>query len=167
MKKGFTLIELLIVVSIIGILSTVVVSVLNEGRVRAKDVKSISNLSSIQKSLEMYYLDHGTYAIPGTGYNGEGHGYLTYSDGVTYPISPAEQLVNEGYLSQNTHMNIVSGGYNENINYLIYHCNDGQKYSLSASLSAGSRYINTAELNTMCAGAWVISNGKNYGISNI
>lgn len=166
-KNGFTLIELLVVISIVAILASVVFFALSQFREKAKGAKYIVNINSIQRALEMYYLDYGTYVIPGTGYNGEGHGYLSYSDGQTYPKSPAQQLVDEGYLSQNTHDAILLDGYNTNVNYLIYHCNNGTEYSLSVTLPDGSPYINTPNLALMCAGSWVISNGKNYGVSNI
>lgn len=53
-RKGFTLIELLVVIAIIGILATVVLGALNSARQRARDAKRISDMKSIQLSLELF-----------------------------------------------------------------------------------------------------------------
>ena len=62
-NKGFTLIELLVVVAIIGILATVVLASLGSARSRAKDVKRLSTTKEIQKGLELYNLDNGSYPV--------------------------------------------------------------------------------------------------------
>ncbi len=59
--KGFALIELLVVIAIIGMLSTVVVSNVSRIRKKAQDVAYAAEMKQLQKSLEMYYLDHGRY----------------------------------------------------------------------------------------------------------
>ena len=59
--KGFTLIELLVVIAIIGILSSVVLASLNGARVKARDVKRISDVKSLQLALELYFDANGKY----------------------------------------------------------------------------------------------------------
>jgi prepilin-type N-terminal cleavage/methylation domain-containing protein len=59
--RGFTLIELLVVIAIIGLLSTMAVYAYNLARVEARDAKRKSDLKQIQKALELYYDDFGTY----------------------------------------------------------------------------------------------------------
>ncbi len=67
-KKGFTLIELLIVVSIIGLLSTLAVVALGSARVKARDSKRLADLKQMQTALELYYTDQNAYpAGAGTG----------------------------------------------------------------------------------------------------
>lgn len=61
MRRGFTLIELLVVVAIIGILSSVVISSINQARSKARDTKRISDVRQIQNALEMYFADNGYY----------------------------------------------------------------------------------------------------------
>jgi len=61
MKKGFTLIELLVVVAIIGVLASMVMSSLNDARVRARDAKRHADIKTIQNALELYYLDNNHY----------------------------------------------------------------------------------------------------------
>ncbi|OGC50161.1 hypothetical protein A2W32_01305 [candidate division WWE3 bacterium RBG_16_37_10] len=64
--KGFTLIELLIVIIILGILSGVVLTVLNPQGIRAKtnDGTRKGDLKRIQLALENYFTDYRGY--PGT-----------------------------------------------------------------------------------------------------
>lgn len=87
-KDGFTLIELLVVIAVIGILASVILASLNSARSKARDAQRISQLREVQKALEMYYADNGTYPA---GSNGAG-----CSAGVwNTPLAP---LVSGGYL---------------------------------------------------------------------
>lgn len=60
-QKGFTLLELLIVISIIGILATLVVVNLGGARGSARDAQRMSDLKTIQTALEAYFNDYGCY----------------------------------------------------------------------------------------------------------
>lgn len=60
-QKGFTLVELLVVVSLIGILSTLVIANLNSARERARDAQRKSDLRNIQTALRLYYNDFSGY----------------------------------------------------------------------------------------------------------
>lgn len=60
-RWGFTLIELLIVISIIGILSTLFLANYNPSRQRARDVARKSDLDEVKKSLRLYYNDYNVY----------------------------------------------------------------------------------------------------------
>ena len=60
-KKGFTLVELLVVVSLIGVLATLVIANLNSARERARDANRKSDLRNIQTALRLYYNDNGRY----------------------------------------------------------------------------------------------------------
>ncbi|MBL7154897.1 MAG: prepilin-type N-terminal cleavage/methylation domain-containing protein [Candidatus Portnoybacteria bacterium] len=65
MKKGFTLIELLIVVTIIGLLATIILVSLNTARMKARDIRRIADLRQVALALEFYYDDHPTTGYPG------------------------------------------------------------------------------------------------------
>ncbi len=54
-QKAFTLIELLVVIAIIGILSSVVLTNLNSSRQKARDVKRVTDIKSIQLALALYF----------------------------------------------------------------------------------------------------------------
>lgn len=69
-KNGFTLVELLVVISIVGLLSSVVFSGLQSARVKARDTKRMSDLRQIRMALELYYDSNGTYpAVTGWVYS--------------------------------------------------------------------------------------------------
>ena len=65
MENGFTLIELMIVIAIIGILAAVAIPKLTGVKGRANISAVQSELKSLQSSLEMYYIDHGSYPTGG------------------------------------------------------------------------------------------------------
>ena len=60
-NAGFTLVELLVVISIIGILSTLAVVSLNNARLKARDAKRVSDIKQIQTALELYASDQNGY----------------------------------------------------------------------------------------------------------
>lgn len=61
-QKGFTLVELLVVISIIGVLATLVLLQLSSARARARDTKRIADVNQIRTSVESYFEDNnGTY----------------------------------------------------------------------------------------------------------
>jgi len=68
-KKGFTLVELLVVMAIISILTILSVANFRNVQIKARDAQRKSDLSQLQKALELYFNDHGTY--PDSSVNGE------------------------------------------------------------------------------------------------
>ena len=60
---GFTLIELLIVIAIIGLLSSLIISSINEVRARTRDAKRLEDLRQVASGLEMYFNDHFHYPV--------------------------------------------------------------------------------------------------------
>lgn len=62
-NKGFSLIELLVVISIIGVLTTVLVMNFVGSRERARDAQTIQNLNSLKNALRMYYNDNQSYPL--------------------------------------------------------------------------------------------------------
>ena len=58
-NKGFTLIELLVVISIISLLSSIVLVSLNNVKIKARDAVRLSDITEINKAIELYISDFG------------------------------------------------------------------------------------------------------------
>lgn len=58
---GFTLIELLVVMAILGILATVGLGAFRTSQMKSRDAKRKADLGQIQRALEMYLNDKGSY----------------------------------------------------------------------------------------------------------
>ena len=67
-QKGFTIVELLIVIVVIGILAAITIVAYNGIQDRAKFSKIQTDLKSVQKLIELYKADNGSY--PTTPSNG-------------------------------------------------------------------------------------------------
>lgn len=68
-RQGFTLIEMLIVISIIGILASIVLVGLGAFRSRGRDTRRIADLREAQGGLELYYTKFQKYptSVGGSG----------------------------------------------------------------------------------------------------
>ncbi len=60
-QKGFTLVELLVVISIIGLLSSVVLAALSSAKQKSGEAKASLDRRTVEQALELYYQDHGDY----------------------------------------------------------------------------------------------------------
>jgi prepilin-type N-terminal cleavage/methylation domain-containing protein len=67
--RGFTLIELLVAMGIVAVLTALAAFNFNQSRVRSRDVQRKSDLSHLQKALELYRNDHNGYP-DAAGYQG-------------------------------------------------------------------------------------------------
>ena len=66
-RRGFTIVELLIVIVIIAILAAITIVAYNGIQDRAKYAREQSDMSSLNKLINLYYVDNGSY--PSTGGN--------------------------------------------------------------------------------------------------
>lgn len=66
-KRGFTLIEMLVVVSLIGVLTTLVAANLNSARERARDTQRKSDLRNLETSLRLFYQDYQKFPDASSG----------------------------------------------------------------------------------------------------
>ncbi|MFZ3069401.1 MAG: type II secretion system protein [Microgenomates group bacterium] len=111
-KNGFTLIELLVTMGIIAVLTGMAIFNFNQARARARDVQRKSDLSQLQKALELYRNDNnGKYPVT-----------LSTADQTTY-------LINEGYSTVvfvdpkgSSWANYVYTATNSNLSYGITAC---------------------------------------------
>lgn len=105
-QKGFTLVELLVVVSIIGLLSTLAVVALGSARVQARDAKRVADVKQMQTALELYFSDNNGY--PGSDGGGSGltlgsgnFTALTRENGFENTPSPGTETVYMGNVPAN------------------------------------------------------------------
>ena len=103
---GFTLVELMVVISIIGVLSSVVMAPLSIARQEARDTERVLTLREIQRALETYYLDHGEYPNGTafskwnnvTGLDDWSHPYNAPGNPAPDRASPMKTLIDSGYI---------------------------------------------------------------------
>lgn len=68
-NRGFTIVELLIVIVVIGILAAITVVAYNGIQTRAKQAKMQSDISNVQKLVEAYAAQNGSYPVTATSLN--------------------------------------------------------------------------------------------------
>lgn len=61
LRLAFTMIELLVVISIIGLLASIILASINTARAKARDARRIEDIRQIQNALELYYYDFKQY----------------------------------------------------------------------------------------------------------
>lgn len=66
-RAGFTLVELMVVVSVIGILSSIVYANFGGARESSRDDVRKSALKEVQLALELYKAQYGSYPVAGCG----------------------------------------------------------------------------------------------------
>ncbi len=59
--RGFTLLEVMVVITIIGLLATVILASVADSQRNARDARRASDIREIQKSLELYRNANGLY----------------------------------------------------------------------------------------------------------
>lgn len=60
-EKGFTLIELLVVIAIIAVLGSFAFVAFDQARINARSTRRLSDLKMLQKAVELYFSDYGSY----------------------------------------------------------------------------------------------------------
>lgn len=113
-KKGFTIVELLVVVSVIGILASIVYANFGSARSASRDDVRKADLKAIELALNLYKAQHGHYPFAcdnaSSSWKGGTSGSYSCSDGGPYikglvpnflaelPMDPQPTADNEGYL---------------------------------------------------------------------
>jgi len=80
MRKGFTLIELLVVIGILGILAAALLATINPiaQLQKSNDAHRKTDLESLQRALELYYQDTGSYPPSSSNYIAPGGTAITW-----------------------------------------------------------------------------------------
>ena len=156
-QSGFTLIELLVVIAIIGVLASVVMVSVEAARSKARDTARRAALNQIQVALELYRNDYGTFQVIGGGHMGGGQGWLSYENGASYATAVTRVLYNGGYLPVPLIEDPTTSP-----GYMIYICNNGQSYAISATLENPTP-VDIADIQTSCNGIGANGTYTNYG----
>jgi prepilin-type N-terminal cleavage/methylation domain-containing protein len=101
LKGGFTLIELMIVIAIIGVLSGLITTSINNARAKGRDARRKHDLIQIRTALNLYYDKYNNWMRTGSGcgYNGNGDGWFN-SFGGSYPKAMSQCLLDEGFTAE-------------------------------------------------------------------
>ena len=104
-RNGFTLIELLVVIAIIGMLSSIIFVSLMESKMRSRDAKRITDVSSLDKALNLYQASWQKYPlqateIPLTGLDAVSLELKTNNSISTIPLDPLNGQGNYKYYYQ-------------------------------------------------------------------
>ena len=148
---------MLVVVAVISIVMSMVVALVGDAKAKARDTKRRTDLNQIQVALELYRNEHGTFQVTGGGHMGNGQGWLAYENGSTYATAVTRVLHNEGFLADP----IIEDPL-ENPGYMIYVCNGGQSYALSATLEFPTAR-DIADIQTSCNGVGANGTYDRYG----
>jgi type II secretory pathway pseudopilin PulG len=98
-KSAFTIIELLVVLSIIFLLSTVMMAAYGQVKIQTRDTKRFAEIQSLQKALEGYYAEVGSFpSLGSTGLDGwygscDSNGFAEFS-------SALQPLVQQEFIPQ-------------------------------------------------------------------
>jgi len=129
LNKGFTLVELIVVIGILSILAVVGLVAINPlvQFQKANDSRRKSDLSQLQKALETYYQDNGSYPLSSI---------TAPLYKITVPGQTTPTTVDWGKAWQ-PYMNLVPKDPVASKHYVYY--STGQSYFLYASLDRGSK----------------------------
>ena len=134
-QSGFTLIELLVVIAIIGMLSTTILAMVSQARIKSRDARRKADLAQIAKALELYYNTNFSFPTTGglwyaaTGTNCYGSGTYTYTGATGYIPNLAPTFL--GVLPGDPGPNVTNcSGYN--------YRSDGSSYKLISNSVSGS-----------------------------
>ena|SRR5579859_3770758 len=124
--KGFTLIELLVVIGILGILAAVLLAMINPiaQLQKSNDARRKGDLESVQRALEMYYQDKGTYPLSNNSNHEIKVGATTYAWGQPWTVN------GQNYMAKLPVDPVQTQNY-------VYYSAGGQSYYLYTSLQRG------------------------------
>lgn len=122
-NKGFTLIEILVVVSIIGLLSSVFLVGLGGFRSRGRDARRLADLRQVQNALEIYYTKCQRYPAGVNCASGDPASWTVLRSALTQSGLGVSQIANDPQNPQNS---------SKTYGYAV--SADGQSYILGATL---------------------------------
>lgn len=133
---GFTLVELLVVLSVIGLLSSVIYASFGESRAQARDRARLSELKQAQLVIEQYRAQNGSYPVPNSGCLGGvsdfvGPGPASVAGLVSCPANFTTYYIN-GLVPGFTEALPLDSKFEFETNRGYYYRSDGNSYKLMA-----------------------------------
>lgn len=147
-QRGFTLIELLIVISIIGILSSLLFVNFSGSRERARDTKRKTDLTELRNALQLYYNDFGKFPTAGAGNTLAGCGALGTSTCSWTSGSTAGSAFSAGS-PLSTYMGVLPGDPQSPTKQYSYAVDATVDYKLTTTLENASD-TDAAKSQTRC-----------------
>lgn len=137
-QKGFTLVEMLIVLGIVGVVATMLIVGINPlDQIRkSSDADRKSDIAQLQKALELYYQDNGSYPASSADYK-------LYINSTTLAWGTSSWLP---YMSKLPKDPSPSRSYQ----YYVPASSNGQTYYIYASLERGSKDPQACNAGNAC-----------------
>jgi general secretion pathway protein G len=150
-QTGFTIVELLIVIVVIGILAAITIVAYNGMQDRARTNGRIVDLKNIQKSIELYYAQNGSYPSTGNTWLFQRNSGDSFIPGVVPTFISKLPSVNDGPTGSPTDNSYV---YNST----------GADYKLIRYLGAGIPAGEWANVPAAMIDSWGSTHKDRYGV---
>jgi general secretion pathway protein G len=75
-RRGFTIVEILVVIVVVGILAAITIVAYNGIQDRAKYAREQSDMTSLNKLINLYYIDNGSYPSTGGSWSGGNQAFI-------------------------------------------------------------------------------------------
>jgi general secretion pathway protein G len=136
--RGFTMIELLVVIGLLAILAGAILAIFNPiGQIqKSQDAKRKNDLAQLQRALELYYQDNGSYPIQTAGFAIPGGAWGTAWGNYMAKV-PADPTASK--------------------KYVYFTTGNGQTYFLYANLDRGKNDPQACNAGAACTSA--VTNG--------
>ena len=133
-NSGFTLIELLVVIAIIALMSSIVLVSISTAREKSRNAKRVSDMTQLQKAMDLYFNDNGTYPTLSSGMALSSWNssilvpkYLKAVPVTVLPADPGCTATNDYYMQPN-----VAGSQFVTSTFIVTFCISGQVGTLPA-----------------------------------
>ena len=126
---GFTLMELLIVMTIIGLLATVVLASLSNAKARARDARRVSDMNTLTKAMSLYLSIKDIYPVTGGTLPG-----VTINGSDTISAQMASVSILQGQIVDPSDGQTIDG----QVFHYKYFSTDGSDYTLTYCLETNS-----------------------------